>query len=342
MVWQLSIQNGCLSSGSENLSMTFQYPIDIARDLVSMTSQFSSQSMEVHGIGLVSHSSIHIRAQSNITQIEKLFDVACSLTDVLSLMPTPNDPFALGPRDYLNQFLGLLSTLRSGDNRFLPLLLAKVHDVLPRLASPMLQTVPVANTEKYGMDPNVDIFDGFGNAGMGSASSLPPHYDSKRIEEMNGPGDRNGDESPFPSSSHIEFSGLGEFPGFSDMPAMSTSQVGVPRTNALAGQRRLPRAPPIRTNSVSSAYNVNNLPRSMADSRPSPMHQFHGAQHHSQGDGLEHMMGIGEANMIYGRNTLAQQMKEERLEHGLEHGQRNHHHQGNMGLNVEGLEMPYS
>jgi hypothetical protein len=53
MVWQLSIQNGCLSSGHEDPSMTFQYPVEIARDLVSMTSQFSQHSMEVHGIGLV-------------------------------------------------------------------------------------------------------------------------------------------------------------------------------------------------------------------------------------------------------------------------------------------------
>lgn len=53
MVWQLSIQNGCLSSASDDLSMTFQYPVEIARDLISMTSHFSQQSMEVHGIGLV-------------------------------------------------------------------------------------------------------------------------------------------------------------------------------------------------------------------------------------------------------------------------------------------------
>lgn len=53
MVWQLSIQNGCLSSGNEDPSMTFQYPVEISRDLVSMTSQFSHHSMEVHGIGLV-------------------------------------------------------------------------------------------------------------------------------------------------------------------------------------------------------------------------------------------------------------------------------------------------
>lgn len=55
MVWQLSIQNGCLSSGHDDPSLTFQYPVDISRDLISMTSQFSHSSMAVHGIGLVRH-----------------------------------------------------------------------------------------------------------------------------------------------------------------------------------------------------------------------------------------------------------------------------------------------
>ena len=53
LVWQLSIMNGYLSSTSPDVSMTFKYPIEIARDLISVTSQLSKQSMEVHGIGLV-------------------------------------------------------------------------------------------------------------------------------------------------------------------------------------------------------------------------------------------------------------------------------------------------
>ena len=53
MVWQLSIQNGYLSSTQDDPSMTFQYPVDIARDLVTMASQFPQNSMEVHGLGLV-------------------------------------------------------------------------------------------------------------------------------------------------------------------------------------------------------------------------------------------------------------------------------------------------
>lgn len=53
-MWQLSITSGYLSSTSSESSMTFGYPIEIARDLVAVIGDFSKQSMEVHGIGLVS------------------------------------------------------------------------------------------------------------------------------------------------------------------------------------------------------------------------------------------------------------------------------------------------
>ncbi|KFY38984.1 hypothetical protein V494_04140, partial [Pseudogymnoascus sp. VKM F-4513 (FW-928)] len=101
---------------------------------------------------------------------------------VLSVSPPPADPFGPAPTDYLNQFLFLLSSLRNGDTRFRPLLIAKIHDILPRLVTPMLQTIPEPSS---GMGPGgVDIFDGFGNAGMGVPTSLPQqqqpqHYDAK-------------------------------------------------------------------------------------------------------------------------------------------------------------------
>lgn len=54
MVWQLSITNGYLSSTSPDSAMTFRYPVEIAKDLVTVTGGFSQRSMEIHGIGLVS------------------------------------------------------------------------------------------------------------------------------------------------------------------------------------------------------------------------------------------------------------------------------------------------
>jgi hypothetical protein len=54
MVWQLCVSQGLVSSVAANSAMTFKYPIEIARDLLSMTQQFSQHAMEVLGVGLVS------------------------------------------------------------------------------------------------------------------------------------------------------------------------------------------------------------------------------------------------------------------------------------------------
>ncbi|KAI0884158.1 fungal-specific transcription factor domain-containing protein [Annulohypoxylon maeteangense] len=142
--WHLSMQNGCVPQGSQE-QMPMQYPIDMSRDLMSMTSQFSTHSNELIGLPMVA----------------KLLDISSALIDVLSIMPSSGDPFSMGPREQLNSLLQLLSVLRNGDHHFLPLLLNKVHDVLPRLANPILQRAP----ENACMQ-NIDIFDGFGNAGM--------------------------------------------------------------------------------------------------------------------------------------------------------------------------------
>jgi len=120
MVWQLSISHGFLSSASSDNAMSFKYPIEISRDLVSSASNFSQQAMEVHGIGL----------------IEKLFDVACTLTDVMSCVPYEQHTFEYGPRDYLNQLMSLISTLRGGQQRYLPLLMSKISETMPAMPLP--------------------------------------------------------------------------------------------------------------------------------------------------------------------------------------------------------------
>jgi hypothetical protein len=54
MVWQLCVSQGLVSSVAADNAMTFKYPIEISRDMLSMTQQFSQHAMEVHGVGLVS------------------------------------------------------------------------------------------------------------------------------------------------------------------------------------------------------------------------------------------------------------------------------------------------
>ncbi len=75
-------------------------------------------------------------------QIGKLFDIACCLTDVVACTSFSPDAFALGPRDYVSRFLTLIQTLRGGQSRYLPLLLAKLQEVLPNLPLPRSLNLP--------------------------------------------------------------------------------------------------------------------------------------------------------------------------------------------------------
>jgi hypothetical protein len=74
-----------------------------------------------------------------IAQIEKLFDIACCLADVVAVTSFSPDAFALGPRDYVSRFLTLISTLRGGHCRYLPLLRAKLSEFSTDL--PLSQTI---------------------------------------------------------------------------------------------------------------------------------------------------------------------------------------------------------
>jgi len=143
------------------------------------------------------------------------------------------DKFWLGPRDYLHQFLTLLSVLRNGDHRFLPLLLAKVHDVLPTLVTPMLQTVP--DTPASNMCAEVDIFGGYPAINLSPFQGVPSSSASDfklasqqsdfkmespgglRLDEMSSPTEG---ESPFTSppiiQSQMEYP-LGEYGNFADL-----------------------------------------------------------------------------------------------------------------------------
>ncbi|KAI2467924.1 fungal-specific transcription factor domain-containing protein [Annulohypoxylon bovei var. microspora] len=221
--WHLGMQNG----SQEQMQM--QYPIDMSRDLMSMTSQFSTHSNELIGLPMVA----------------KLLDISSALIDVLSIMPSSGDPFSMGPREQLNSLLQLLSVLRNGDHHFLPLLMNKVHDVLPRLANPLLQRAP----ENACMQ-NIDIFDGFGNAGMAQPPMMTDFksepYTPASMQHIQDIGtdsghSNSGDDmkSPFPmvSSPPIMSPGNTEFHGtdFNSIPDIM-SPMGPSSQHALGQQ----------------------------------------------------------------------------------------------------------
>ncbi|KAH8909151.1 hypothetical protein BR93DRAFT_894588 [Coniochaeta sp. PMI_546] len=210
MQWQMSLAGG--NAGE-------LYSIDIGRDLLPMVSHFPG-SLGLLGLGL----------------IEKMCDLTSGLTEFLAMQPASRNPFSPGPREYLHPLLNVVSVLRTGDHRFLPLLLSKVNHILPRLANPMLQNAP----ENANTACNMDIFDGFGNAGMAQPAMFQTEdYDNKfaipRIEELsNNSGSPNGTSkndmnSPFVSSPAMMSPG-GEMPHglpeFNSIPEMVMSPMG--------------------------------------------------------------------------------------------------------------------
>ena len=116
MVWQLCVTKGLLSSSTTNESMSFQYPVTIARDVVRVSRLLPLKAFEANGVGI----------------LEKVFDIGCSLADVLLIHPTVVQTPALeiGPRDYLMELMKIMGTVLGGSSRYLRLLATKADECL--------------------------------------------------------------------------------------------------------------------------------------------------------------------------------------------------------------------
>ena len=67
----------------------------------------------------------------------------------MSCVPTQPRNFELGPQDYLNSLLTLISTLRGGDSRYLPLVRAKISETLPAGAAFLMQPLALGVLDHY-------------------------------------------------------------------------------------------------------------------------------------------------------------------------------------------------
>lgn len=71
--WQASMRQGIISSHSSNPAFTYSYPIHIAKSLCEQMSNMSINAVAVHGLGI----------------FEKVFEVAYTLMDALTIAKTP-------------------------------------------------------------------------------------------------------------------------------------------------------------------------------------------------------------------------------------------------------------
>jgi len=280
--WQLSMANP-----NENDSGLPPYPspVDIGRDLLPMVSHVPGN------LGL-----------PGLRLIEKLFTVTFSLTEVLAMQPTSRTPFTIGPREHLHQILNVLTALRYGDHRFLPLLLSKVQDAIPRLANPMLQNAPEPTVAC-----DIDIFDGFGSSGMSQAPVFnADEYNKYSVSRMDDVSQDSGSptggpsshemNSPFASSPPIMSPGV-DMPhnmqsDFTSMPEMVMSPMSHAPPNSLNapgginGQQsqhsQAPISPFPGLNPQMQSLNMNNL-------NPPPNISLQSQVHHNPG----HSSGMG-------------------------------------------------
>lgn len=165
MVWQLCVTKGLLSSSTTNESMSFQYPVTIARDMVLVSRLLPPKAFEANGVGI----------------LEKVFDIGCSLADVLLLHPSSMQVsnLEIGPRDYLMELMRLLGTVFSGSSRYLRLLAAKADECFQVRIRGSLSESESSNEMVVIEEINDDDHENYGNEGNNSI-----YYGPSTVEEV--------------------------------------------------------------------------------------------------------------------------------------------------------------
>ncbi|KAL6853063.1 hypothetical protein ACO1O0_007616 [Amphichorda felina] len=136
IIWQLRLHLGYLVEESYQHSLTFRYPIDVAKDLTLSTRDLPTSSFKVHGVGMT----------------EKLFDIASALVDVLARVPlTSSSPrgVAMGtlPEDDLSYLRNLIRKLPGGSTIYDDLLDKHIQQTVPSLSARRQHIVPVGALE---------------------------------------------------------------------------------------------------------------------------------------------------------------------------------------------------
>jgi hypothetical protein len=122
VIWKLRLHLGHLVEESATHSVTFRYPIEVAKDLMLSTRDLPAAAFKVHGVGMT----------------EKLFDIASALVDVLARIPiAPGSPVAgeMVPGNDLKYLRGLIREAPSGDTIYDELLERHVQQTIPLLAT---------------------------------------------------------------------------------------------------------------------------------------------------------------------------------------------------------------
>lgn len=72
----------------------------------------------------------------------------------MACVPLSPTSYDMGPRDYLNRFVSLISSLRAGQARFMPLLENKIAGVLPSYQLPLQSRMDIYGNPSQSSTPN--------------------------------------------------------------------------------------------------------------------------------------------------------------------------------------------
>ncbi|ROT41546.1 hypothetical protein SODALDRAFT_343454 [Sodiomyces alkalinus F11] len=129
ILWQIRLRLGHLTEDAAKHSLTFHYPLEVAKDLTLSTRDLALGSIKVHGVGLT----------------EKLFDIASAVVDVLARVPiTPSSPHGVGtsPRDDLNYVRRLITQLPGGRDIYDALLDKHIEQAVPGMHLGQVHALP--------------------------------------------------------------------------------------------------------------------------------------------------------------------------------------------------------
>lgn len=130
LAWQMGVSTGLIWGQGEG-GMRLDYPVELARKVVEMTSNATPLALDSHGIGME----------------QKIADIAGCLADVLRCTAGDGSSTFLEGKQHLDTLLSRLSSMRGKESRYLKPLLAKVDGLLGYEVNNMTMPLPDIRTQ---------------------------------------------------------------------------------------------------------------------------------------------------------------------------------------------------
>ncbi|KAF2722128.1 hypothetical protein K431DRAFT_284328 [Polychaeton citri CBS 116435] len=169
LAWQMGVSNGLIwqetSNGAGGLGL--DYPIELARKVVELTTGANRGAIDAHGIGME----------------QKLSDIAGCLADVLKCTAGDTSNTFYEGKQYLNILLQQLSSIRGKESRYLRPLMSKMEGLM---GYEMNNSLPPPDINIDGQQLQWNAMDQLPDINMGRGLSMSGGVDMLRRLSMSG------------------------------------------------------------------------------------------------------------------------------------------------------------